>query len=195
MSQAPSRPRVRAEFFEDLYSRAEDPWGFAASEYEAEKYAHTVATLGGARFGRGLELGCSIGVLTGQLAAVCGELLGIDVSERALDRARARLRGVAGVTLARATFPEQMPSGHWDLIVCSEVLYYLDPPAFVLALERLRAGLADGATVLAVHWRGATETYPLRGDEVHDRLAEQFAAWHVLDDRRPKYRLDLFGTR
>ncbi len=126
---------------------------------------------------------------------MCGELLGIDVSERALYRARARLRGVAGVTLARATFPEQMPSGRWDLIVCSEVLYYLDPPAFVLALERLRAGLADGATVLAVHWRGATETYPLRGDEVHDRLAEQFAAWHVLDDRRPKYRLDLFGTR
>ena len=109
--------------------------------------------------------------------------LGIDVSERALCRP-ARLRGVAGVTLARATFPEQMQSGRWDLIVCSEVLYYLDPPAFVLALERVRAGLADGATVLAVHWQGATETYPLRGDEVHDRLAEQFAAWRVLDDRQ-----------
>lgn len=195
MRSARPRPRLRAGFFEDLYARSEDPWGFAASNYEADKYAHTLAALGDSRFGRGLEVGCSIGVLTARLAAVCGELVGIDVSERALERARTRLRGVGGVTVTRATFPEQMPSGRWDLIVCSEVLYYLDPPAFALALDRLGAALADGATVLAVHWRPATESYPMRGDEVHDRLVDRFGERHLIDERRPKYRLDLFGGR
>lgn len=192
MSQVVSRSRIGREFFDELYAGSEDPWGFAESAYERDKYAHTLAVLGGQCFQRGLEIGCSIGVFTQQLADVCGELVGLDVTERALARARRRLRGHPGVTLARMTFPEEMPEGRWDLVVCSEVLYYLDDDAFALAVERLRTALEDGATVLAVHWRPATSTYPLRGDEVHDRLVAELADWHVLDDRRPRYRLDLF---
>jgi len=184
--------RVEPRFFDDLYAGSEDPWAFATSAYEREKYGHTLAALGGRRFGRALEIGCSIGVFTEQLAAISTELLAIDVSALALARARRRLGSRPGVSFARMTFPEAMPDGPWRLIVCSEVLYYLDPPAFALALERLKIGLADGATVLAVHWRGPTETYPLRGDEVHDRLVSELGPWHVLDDARPQYRLDRF---
>ena len=192
MSEVVSRSRIGREFFEDLYARSEDPWGFAESEYERDKYADTLAALGGAYFERGLEVGCSIGVFTKLLVDVCGELVGIDVSDRALAQARRRLRDHPRVTLARMTFPEQMPDGRWDLVVCSEILYYLDEAAFGLALERLQGALEDGATVLAVHWRPATSTYPLRGDEVHDRLLAELGDRHVLDGRRPRYRLDLF---
>ncbi len=189
------RPRVGREFFEDLYAREEDPWGFAERDYEREKYAHTLAALGASRFERGLEVGCSIGVLTERLAALCTELVGIDVSDRALALARRRLGEREDVSLLEMSFPEQMPDGHWDLVVCSEVLYYLDDGAFELALERLRAVLLDGGDVLAIHWRPPTSTYPLRGDEVHDRLVEQLGAWHAMDDRRQQYRLDLFEGR
>ncbi|MGI8903661.1 MAG: class I SAM-dependent DNA methyltransferase [Solirubrobacteraceae bacterium] len=192
---APQRPRVGPEFFEDLYAHDEDPWGFARRDYEREKYRHTLAALGDARFARGLEVGCSIGVLTEQLATVCHELVGIDVSARALALAQRRLGGAAGVSVRRMSFPEQMPDGHWDLVVCSEVLYYLDPPAFARALERLAAVLDGGGAVLAVHWRPATSTYPLRGDEVHDRMLAALGGAHVLDDRRPRYRLDLLQGR
>jgi len=187
-----ARPRVEQGFFDDLYARSDDPWGFAEREYELDKYTHSLASLGGRRFGRGLEVGCSIGVFTEQLAPLCDELVAIDVSDSALDRARDRLRGRAGVTLAAMTFPEEMADGPWDLIVCSEVLYYFDPGAFALAVDRLRAAIGEGATALAVHWRPPTSTYPLRGDEVHDRLIAELGRWHVLDDRRPQYRLDLF---
>ncbi len=187
------RPRIGREFFEDLYAREEDPWGFADRDYEREKYAHTVAALGPARFERGLEVGCSIGVLTERLAALCTQLVAIDVSDRALALALRRLGKRGDVTLSRMSFPEQMPAGRWDLVVCSEVLYYLDASAFDLALERLRAVLLDGGDVLAVHWRPATASYPLRGDEVHDRLVDELGEWHVMDDRRKQYRLDLFG--
>jgi SAM-dependent methyltransferase len=186
------RPRIGREFFEDLYAGSEDPWDFATSDYERAKYADTFAALGDGRFARGLEVGCSIGVFTGQLAERCDELVGIDVSERALARARTRLSGHAGVSLEHMTFPEELPLGPWDLVVCSEILYYLDDGAFALAVERLRSALEHGATVLAVHWRPPTTTYPLRGDEVHDRLVAELGDWHTFDGRRPHYRLDRF---
>jgi SAM-dependent methyltransferase len=189
------RARVEVQFFEELYARVEDPWRFATSDYEREKYAHTLTALGGRRFEKALEVGCSIGVFTEQLATVCTEVLAIDVSSRALQRARRRLSGRPGVSLARVVFPEEMPDGPWGLVVCSEVLYYLDAAAFELALERLRMALEDGATVLAVHWRAPTRSYPLRGDEVHDWLVAELGAWHILDDRRPHYRLDRFEGR
>jgi SAM-dependent methyltransferase len=187
------RPRIGREFFEDLYTRSDDPWEFATSEYEREKYADTLAALGSARFERGLEVGCSIGVFTELLAERCEDLVGIDVSDRALARAQARLSGRPGVRLAQLTFPEEVPDGRFDLVVCSEVLYYLDPPAFELAVGRLRAVLESGATVLAVHWRPPTSSYPLRGDEVHDRLRAELGEWHAFDGRRSRYRLDRFG--
>jgi predicted TPR repeat methyltransferase len=197
VEHAPSvgaRPRVPPSFFEDLYGRCEDPWSFETSEYERRKYAHTLASLDGRRFERALEVGCSIGVLTARLASITTELLAIDVSDRALDRARRRMNGRRGVCFARASFPEEMPVGPWDLIVCSEILYYLDGGAFDLAVERLRECLAAGSTVIAVHWRAPTQIYPLLGDEVHDRLTAALAHWHACDDRRPEYRLDRFES-
>ena len=189
------RPRVAPSFFEDLYARSADPWSFASSQYERRKYEHTLRALGAGPFERALEVGCSIGVFTEMLAGVTGDLVAIDVSERALARARRRLRGERGVRFARASFPEEMPAERFDLVVCSEVLYYLDRDAFDLAVDRLRACLSAGCTVLAVHWRGATGTYPLLGDEVHDRLLAALGEWHMLDDRRTEYRLDRFEGR
>jgi SAM-dependent methyltransferase len=195
VSEVVPRPRIGREFFEDLYGASEDPWEFATSGYEREKYANTLAALGGAHFARGLEVGCSIGVFTEQLADRCDELVAIDVSERALALARRRLSGHGNVTLEAASFPEETAPGPWNLVVCSEVLYYSDEAAFVLAVARLRTALEDGATVLAVHWRPPTSTYPMRGDEVHDRLRAELGDWHAFDGRRPRYRLDRFEGR
>ena len=94
--------------------------------------------------------------------------------------------------LVEASFPEQSPAGEWDLVVCSEVLYYLDPPALEQATEWLRERLLEGATVLAVDWRGPTTTEPHDGDEVHELLRERLADWHALEGRQPGYRLDRF---
>jgi predicted TPR repeat methyltransferase len=189
------RPRLGRRFFDDLYANSVDPWGFADSDYERDKYDHSLQALGDSRFERGLEVGCSIGVFSQRLATVCDHLTAIDVSPLAVARADRRLADQPGVTLAAMTFPEQMPDGPWDLLVCAEVLYYLDAAGLDLALERLRAALADDAVVLAVHWRPATTRYPFTGDEIHDRLTAELEPWHALDDRRPRYRLDLFRGR
>ncbi len=183
------------ERFERLYRESADPWGYCTSEYERKKYAATLAALPRRRHGLCLEVGCSIGVFTGQLAERCEHVVAIDLSLGALELARRRLQGAPNVDLLRAGFPEETPPGAWDLIVCSEILYYLQPPQFEEAVGWIKAQLSHGASVLAVSWRGVGREEPMLGDAVHDRLAREFAGWHALDARQEGYRLDRFDSR
>jgi SAM-dependent methyltransferase len=114
--------------FERLYQQSTDPWGYRTSSYEQQKYAATLAALPRQTHGLVLEVGCSIGVFTGQLAARCAHVVAIDFSRSVLELARRNLQGVSNVDLLRASFPEETPPGSWDLIVCSEVLCLLRGP-------------------------------------------------------------------
>jgi SAM-dependent methyltransferase len=194
VSAALRPPRVPRERFEQIYAASDDPWDYRSSAYERQKYADTLAALPARELGRSLEVGCSIGVFSALLAPRCRRLVAIDFSARAVALARGQLRGVANVELAQASFPEQVPGGEWDLVVCSEVLYYLDDSGLQHATRWLRARLERGASVLAVSWRGEGAQEPMRGDEAHDRLLAGLGRWHALDARRPGYRLDRFDA-
>lgn len=189
------RERLGREYFERLYAESGDPWNFETSEYERRKYVRTLKVLGERRFHRALEAGASIGVFTGMLADLCDELLAVDVSERAVAAARERLSGHRNVRVERRTLPEEMPRGPFDLIVASEVLYYFTREEMLAALRTFERELAPAGTLLAVHWRRETKTYPLQGDEVHDLLMEHTQLHNTKTIIEPDYRLDLFeGT-
>ena len=187
--------RLDPATFERTYQADEDPWAFSTSPYEAAKYARTVAVLRDRRFARGLELGCSIGVLTEQLADRCDALVALDASPTAVARARGRLAGRGDVALAVAVIPEDLPDGPFDLIVCSEILYYFAARALAELLDALEARLRPGGELLAVHWRPATRTYPLRGDAVHALLQARPALRTLHSERHERYALDLLERR
>jgi predicted TPR repeat methyltransferase len=153
-----------AEGFERLYARSPDPWNYCTSEYEREKYAATLAALPQPAYKLAVEIGCSIGAFTEMLAPRCEWLLAADFSQRALQLARERLAVLENVELLAVSFPEEMPPGSWDLVVCSEVLYYLDRPALEDAIGYFEAQLSRSMTVLVVSWRGGAQTEPLTGD-------------------------------
>ncbi len=183
------------ERFERLYQDSPDPWGYRTSDYEQAKYAATLKALPSSAHGLALEVGCSIGVFTGLLAARCEHVVAIDFSLSAIELARRNLAGVDNVDLLRASFPEDTPPGSWDLVVCSEILYYLQPAQLEDAIGWIRMQLSYGASVLVVSWRGIGAVEPLTGDQVHDRLAVDLATWHTLDARTDEYRLDRFDGR
>ncbi|MBA3809988.1 MAG: methyltransferase domain-containing protein [Solirubrobacterales bacterium] len=189
---APLRARTPASHFEALYESSTDPWDYLSSAYESEKYAATLAAIGPGPFAGALEVGCSIGIFSAMLAPRCGELVAMDFSARALRLAGARLADLANLELVQGSFPEQAPERAWELVVCSEVLYYLDRPALAMALQWLRVQLAGGARVVVVSWRGPCTSEPLCGDEVHDMLVAELAAEHAFDGRSEGYRLDCF---
>ena len=184
--------RLGREYFEGLYAESGDPWDFETSEYERKKYERTLEVLGGRRFERALEAGASIGVFTEMLADRCDELLAVDVSERAVAKARKRLSDREHVRVERRTLPEEMPHGPFDLIVASEVLYYFTREEMLATLEAFERELAPGGALLAVHWRRETRTYPLQGDEVHELLREHTRLHNNKTIVEQDYRLDLF---
>lgn len=189
------RERLERDYFEGLYAESPDPWNFASSEYERRKYERTLEALGGRTFPRALEAGASIGVFTEMLAPYCGELLAVDTSGRAVELARERLAGFKNARVERRTLPEEMPNGPFDLIVASEVLYYLPKEVALQALRRFEEELAPGGTLLAVHWRRNTRTYPLQGDEVHELLKENTYLANTKTIVEPEYTLDLFEDK
>ena len=179
-------------YFERLYQGDPDPWRFASSAYERDKYAATIAALPARRFRRGFEVGCSIGVLTRQLAARCETLLGVDVSETALAQARARCANLSGVTVAAMAVPGAWPEGRFDLIVFSEVLYYLGVPGIREAARRTGACLEPGGVAVLVNWHGATDA-ACTGDEAAGVFLEEAAGWGrvIRGERAERYRVDV----
>ncbi len=193
---APTAPYLRPDgsvdpsYFEALFAAETDPWGFETSDYEADKYAATLAALPRDRYDRAFEAGCANGVLTEQLAPRCGSLLAVDVAPDALARARARLAGVAQVTVERREMPDEMPAGPFDLALVSEVGYYLARPRLADWAERLARAVAPGGHLVLVHWTGPTD-YPLTADDVHGLFLARPGWTHLGGDRRARYRLDV----
>ncbi len=156
-------------YFEERYSIDPDPWSFARSEYEQRKYLLTLASLPRRRFSRAFEPGCSIGVLTRLLAGHCRELISYEIVSSVVEAARMRVKDLAHVRVEQRRIPREWPPGIFDLVVFSEVLYYLDEPEMETLLGRLERSLEPGGVVLAVHYRGPTH-YPQSGDAVHEQL-------------------------
>ncbi len=185
-----------SSYFDDVYRASTDPWAFASSPYELQKYADTLAALDRPRYERAFEIGSSIGVLTAQLALRCGHLLGVDVSEAALEQARQRCAGLPQVTLRKLQVPNEFPEGQFDLILLSEVGYYWSPADLARAADLMLAALAPGAQLLLVHWTPVVPDYPQTGDEVHEfflqKATNQGVLKHLHGHRADKYRLDLF---
>ena len=164
-----------ADYFDAIYARADDPWGFADRWYEKRKRAVTLASLPNERYSSTLEIGCSIGVLTEQLAARSDALLAVDVSRAAVESARARLADEPGVRVELADVASAFPSGTFDLILISEVGYYFERDVLQAVLAEAVAALSPGATLVLCHWRHEVADYALRGDEVHEIAASVFA--------------------
>ena len=158
---------IAAGWFDALYRSDPDPWQFRTSDYEREKYQATLGALRRPRFGQALEVGCAIGILTRHLAPRCDRLLAIDGSETALDAARRECASEANITFACRMVPDGFPAGRYDLIVLSEVLYYLAAADLTAVAERCCDALLPGGEIVLCHWLGETD-YPLTGREASD---------------------------
>jgi protein-L-isoaspartate O-methyltransferase len=122
-----SEPRqtLKPQYFDALYTADPDPWNFAASPYERAKYTLTLNAMRKPRYRLALEVGCSIGVLTRLLASRCDAVLAIDAVRTPLVQARRRCADVPSVRFEQMFVPEEWPNGVFDLILLSEVVYYL----------------------------------------------------------------------
>ena len=151
--------------FAELYA-AGDPWR-ADSWYERRKRAVVLASLPRERYRRAFEPGCGAGELTRDLAARCDAVLASDPVTKAVRRASERTAALPGVRVEQAALPDAVPAEPVDLVVFSEVLYYLDDATVSAVLDRTVAALPSGADVVVVHWRGWPPEAPRDAEATH----------------------------
>ncbi|HEX5253634.1 MAG TPA: class I SAM-dependent methyltransferase, partial [Mycobacterium sp.] len=121
----------------------------------------------------------------------------VDVAEAALRSAEARRRASGcreRVTLVRSSLDSPWPRGPFDLLVLSEVAYYLEAETLAEVLRRECPRLQRGANIVAAHWRHPVADYPLTGDAAHDVIAQTPGLTSMGRYRDSDVVIDVFDT-
>lgn len=107
--------------FEGMYRDHADPWGQERDSTDRAIALNLLERVGAKRV---LELGSGLGVFTDEIRRAGFDVLGVDVSQTAVDRARAswpECRFVAGDVLDRWVYDDFRP----DVIVMAQVTWYV----------------------------------------------------------------------
>ena len=163
-----SRVAARTAGFDEMYDHSGDPWRFSGSFYEQRRRALVLAVLGRASYGRVLEIGCADGGLTRALVERSPAVTALDTSARAVDAAHA---AAPTASVSRGEAPTAIPAGPFDLVLLSEVGYFLSPLELMATLRRAVASLAAGGEIVLCHWQHPTLGVPLDGALVHEQAA------------------------
>ncbi|MEJ2865054.1 class I SAM-dependent methyltransferase [Actinomycetospora flava] len=180
-------------YFDDLYAADADPWGIERGWYEERKRAVVLAALPRAHYARAFEPGCAGGALSVELAGRCDELVCWDPAAQAVATAQERLADRPDVRVEQGALPGRTPDGTFDLVVASEVVYYLDADDREAFWRSVEACLRPGGHLLAVHWLREAPEYPVEGAGVHDGLAERPAFARTVRHEEADFRLEVYA--
>lgn len=189
------------EHFETIFAKRPDPWRYTTA-YEQTKYEQTLALLPSTSITRGLELGCAEGHFTAQLAPRVEHLVAADISQIALDRAATRCADLGNVRFVHLDLAGDPLPGRFQLIVCSEVLYFIGGQEALQAVARkLVRALEPGGYLLTAHANPVVDEpnrtgfewdLPFGAKVIGEALASTHPLQLVKELRTPLYRIQLF---
>lgn len=164
-----SQPADTLPYFDTLYRDNEDPYGMRTRWYEERKRNVLLAALPHRRYGKAYEPGCGAGELTAALAARCDTVLASDFNIHAAASARKRTAGLPNVRVASHQLPQEWPHDEapFDLIVVSELGYFLDENDMGALAELCAASLTQEGVLVACNWRPDFKERALATDAVH----------------------------
>ncbi len=184
---------VADSYFDELFQDNDDPWAFKQRWYERRKRALTLAALPRERYSSIFEPGCANGELSAALASRVERLLACDTCEAAAGLASERLREFDHVRVIQARLPQHWPDERFDLIVLSELGYYLDETDLNRWIDCALASLTENGQLLACHWRPRIEGCPLDAERVHEILGHRLQMSRLFSHQEPDFLLDLWS--
>ena len=142
-----------------------------------------------------------LGLLGRRLAERADDVLGLDISQGAVERARALHLDVANLRFERGDVRDLPASlnGSFDLVVLVDVLYYLPPPLTNATLEALAMRAAallapGGLCLLANHSFFAADPDSRLSRRIHRAFARSPGFRVVSEHRRPFYLVSLLAV-
>lgn len=163
--------------FDAKYQADPDPWDVGGSPYEQRKRGVVLAGLRRPRYADAWDPACGTGHLTADLAGRADRVVASDASATAAGLAAERCAGLA-VAVSHRALPEGPDDAAFtpDLVVLSEVFYYLSDRERAATVAVVDARAAADAEVVAVHWDGAPEDAWLSGRGAQTELVAQLLA-------------------
>lgn len=184
---------VEDHYFDGLFAGNDDPWAFRQRWYEQRKRAITLAALPRPRYRAIFEPGCANGELSAELATRCDRLLCCDTAAAAVTLARTRLSLFDHTEVRQGRLPGDWPNEQFDLIVLSEVGYYLDAEDLKRLIGHATQSLTAGGQLLACHWRPPIDGCPLNARQVHDLLHEHLHLPRLVLHQEADFLLELWS--
>lgn len=184
---------VQPPDFDAMYAADPDPWKVRDSWYERRKEAVVLALLSRERYDHAWDAASGTGDLALALARRCERVTASDASSRAVELTGELLSGERASGVPTSVVVNRLPevpalAEPPDLVVLSEVLYYLPEADRLRALEAVGAAAKPSAELVVVHWRHHPDDAFLAGaaaTEEADRLWRERGwerlVWH--DDR------------
>ena len=155
---------------DDLHAHDQDPWGVDRRWYELRKRRLLAAMLPRERFAAPWRSGARPG------RSPTSWPPGATSSSRSTAAPtpwRPRDVGWPGSATCRSSSGRSRqwwPAGAFDLVVVSEVGYFLSPRDLDRLVDRIATTLADDGVVVLCHWRHPVAGWPLDGADVHARF-------------------------
>jgi SAM-dependent methyltransferase len=174
--------------FERKFRENIDPWDYTKSRFEHFKRRVLLRACGHSMHGRVLELGCAIGETTRFLAPLSLRLVAVDGSATAISEAKRRVTR-PHVSFLQAKLPHQVPHGPFDLIVVSEIAYYLSTADLMALGKRLIGVTAFRGKIVLLHHRRHFQDAAQSPALAHARLRAQLSsmACTVFEKRYPRF--------
>jgi peptidoglycan/xylan/chitin deacetylase (PgdA/CDA1 family) len=146
----PDQADYGENYWESVFS-SKNPWEYD-NLYEQTKYEQTLDLLGNRKISTALELACAEGFFTQLLASRVDTLVATDISETAVQRAQEACSEFDNISFRQLDLIEDQIHGKFDLIVCSEVLYYFESRRTLSKLAaKLSEHLNPGGVILMAH--------------------------------------------
>ncbi|HWC79610.1 MAG TPA: bifunctional PIG-L family deacetylase/class I SAM-dependent methyltransferase [Pseudonocardiaceae bacterium] len=181
--------------FVELYDQDADPWAVADSWYERRKREVLLASLPEQHYGTVVEPACGNGILTRAVAGRAGELLAFDPVPAAVRTAGERTRDLANVIVTEGALPADLPTGGVDLVVFSEILYYLGDADLESTVDKAISALRPGGQLLAVHWLPWAPEAPRDGMAAHRFLLADPRLDRLVEHVDERFVLHVLGRR
>lgn len=171
-----------------------DPWSYAGDANSEQRRRLTLNALPRLRYERLLEIGCAEGWMSEWLAERANELVCVDVSAVAIERARARCARFPHVRFVQMDVLEDLPAGPFDAIACCGVLVMLPLASQDEVRDRLVKALRRGGDLVLEN-----QTHASPGSLAGAFVAERFHRHPELDpihhERAADYDIDVFRRK
>jgi SAM-dependent methyltransferase len=172
----------------------------ASDWYERRKRGLLLASLPRERYRHGFEPGCGNGETTVRLLARCDRLCAVDFSDQAVQLCGLRTQAARGDRLALQALPlptrwPAVPEAGFDLIVVSELAYYLDDEAWALFRRRCLDSLCPGGHLAMCHWRHDAPDRRQTTEALHQGMAASPCLATLLSHAEPDFQLDVWEKK